>query len=191
MKAYQTRFVPLIALLASACGGANDEPTLNHYGDETTESVDAVQASLSSHHAEVLGETDLGRMRSMEQRHKDDMGMHMGRMLDAQDSMELCGQHMSAAGHTDAVKPLHEAQGAMGEAIDDASAEVERHLLAMEDAPDVATALTDEHQHQTAMDQLLDRMRTHDEHLAHAMQAMQDDGISMMCPMNSHMHRQH
>jgi hypothetical protein len=35
---------------------------------------------------------------------------------------------------------------------------------------------------------LVDAMRTHDKDLAQSMQAMEDDGISMMCPMDSHMH---
>lgn len=192
MKATRTLLVPFVALLASACGGGDDEPTLNHYGAEITESVDAVQAALLSHHEEVLAETDLGRIHDMEAKHMNAMDMSMGRIQDAEDSMALCGDHMMGmAGHMSAaVDNLHAARGAMAGAMDDASAEMKRHSRAMKDASDVDTALAEEHQHQTAMAHVMDSMRMHDQDLGDAMQAMEDDGMSMMCPMNSHMHRQ-
>jgi hypothetical protein len=191
MKAHRTRLVTFVALLAAACGASDHEPTLNHYGDEMNESVDAIQAALSSHHDAVLGETDLQRLLEMETKHMDDMDMPMGRMQDAEDSMARCGEHMTMAGHTDSVAQLHEARAAMAQVMDEAGTEMARHIQAMHDAADVDTALAEEHGHQTTMGQALDQMRMHDGALAGAMQAMEDAGISMMCPMSSHMHRQH
>lgn len=191
MQAYRIRLAPCIAFFASACGASEAGPTLNHYGGEVTDSVAAVGVALSAHHEEVLVETGLERMRDIEHRHMDDMGMHMGRMLDAQDSMDLCGEHMGTAGHRAPVQPLRDARSAMGEAIDDASAEMERHQQAMDAVADVDTAFAEEHGHQAEMNRILERMRQHDGEISHAMQAMEDDGMSMMCPMDSHMHRQH
>lgn len=191
MKAHRAHLVPIVALLASACGASDHEPTLNHYGDEVTESVDAIQAALSSHHDAVLGETDLQRLLDMEGKHMEDMAMPMGRMQDAEDSMARCGEHMTMAGHADTVAQLHGARAAMAQVMDEASTEIARHMQAMHDAADVDTALAEEHEHQTTMGQALDQMRLHDGALASAMQAMEDAGISMMCPMSSHMHRQH
>lgn len=192
MEANRIRLLPFVALLASACGGGDDAPTLNHYGDEITESVDAAEATLLSHHEEVLAETDLDRIHDMEAKHMNAMDMSMARMQDAEDSMALCGDHMMGmAGHMSAaVDNLHAARGAMTDTMEDASAEMERHSRAMKNASDLDTAAAEEHQHQAAMAHVMDSMRMHDEDLDDAMQAMEDDGMSMMCPMNSHMHRQ-
>jgi hypothetical protein len=191
MKAHRTALAIVAVLLTSACGASDDEPTLNHYGDEMTESVDAIGAALSSHHEQVLAETDLQRLRDMEGKHMDDMDMPLGDMQDAQDSMEGCGEHMTMAGHADSVAQLHEARSAMATVMGEASAETARHMQAMHDAADLDAALAEEHGHQSAMGPILERMRMHDGSLAHAMQAMEEAGISMMCPMSSHMHRQH
>lgn len=191
MKAHVARLTPFLALLASACGASDDEPTLNHYGDEVSEAVDAVEAALSLHHEAVLAETDLERMLDMEEEHMTDMAMPMGSMQDAQDSMERCGEHMTMAEHAGSVANYHDARTAMTEAMAETDTEMAHHMQAMHEAVDVDAALAQEHQHQAIMDQLLDRMRMHDGALADAMQAMEDEGMSMMCPMNSHMHRQH
>ena len=188
MKCDRARLVPFVALLASACGAGDGDSTLNHYGAEMSESVVGVEASLSSHQDKVLAETDLESLRGMEREHMDDMGMHMGRMQAALDSMKLCGSHMSMTRDSEAVDQLHAAQGAMADAMGSAFAESERHLRAMQGAPDLDAARAEEGHHQVAMDELLGGMRMHDESLGSAMQMMADDGMSMMCPMSSHMH---
>ena len=191
MTAHRARLIPVVALLASACGAGEDEPTLNHYGDEVSESIAAIEASLSSHHEQVLNETDLQRMLDLEDEHMTGMAMPMGHMQDAQDSMEGCGEHMTMADHAGSVANFHDARAAMTEVMADTDTEMAHHMQAMHDAADVDAALAQEHQHQATMDQVLGRMRMHDGALADAMQAMADAGMSMMCPMSSHMHWHH
>jgi hypothetical protein len=164
---------------------------LNHYGDEMTESVDAVQSSLSSHHEDALAQTDLTGLRSMERSHMDDVAMRMGRMLDAEHSMEVCAEHMSADSDGEGLQRLHQAHEAMAVAIDDASSEVEHHFQAMLDAGDLNAAMAEEHRHQAEMESIVAGMHRHDEDLGAAMHAMRDEGMSMMCPMDSHMHHRH
>ena len=79
----------------------------------------------------------------------------------------------------------------MATVMGEASAETARHMQSMHDAADLDAALAEEHGHQGAMGQILERMRMHDGALTGAMHAMEEAGISMMCPVSSHMHRQH
>lgn len=188
MPGYRTCLVSWIALVASACGAGDDGSNLSHYGDEMTESVDAVQAALSSHHEQVLAQTDLERVRGVERTHTEEMDMRMNRMQDAEDSMAFCGQHMNTV-QGEAVGRFRGAREGMVEAMDDASTEMARHLEATQAAPDIDTAFAEERQHRTAMVQILGRLQGNDQDIASAMQAMRDDGMSMMCPMASHMHR--
>jgi len=181
--------VPFVALLASACGSGDGGSTLNHYGAEISDSVSAIETSLASHRDKVAVQTDLESVRAVEQHHMNEMGMHMGRMEDALNSMKACGSHMNLAGRSDAADQLHTAQGGMRGAMDDASLELSRHLKAMESASDLNTALEEETEHQSAMDDILGGMRMDDDDLGSAMQMMADDGMSMMCAMSSHMHR--
>ncbi len=181
----KTHCVASLAFLISACGNGSSDPTLNHYQDEMSQSTDALQTSLDSHRKAVLAETDLGRIRAMEQDHMDAMGMDTNRMLDANDGIGLCSEHMSG----DAVGSLRTAQGMMGETIDGTATETNRHFQAMHDADDADTALTEERQHQAAMKQMLDSMHMHDQQLEDAMQEMQDGHMSMMCSASSHRHR--
>jgi hypothetical protein len=187
----EIRFVPFVVCLAAACGAGDGDPSLMHYGDEMTESIDGLQASLSAHHEAVLELTDLGRMRDVEMAHMGEMSMRMGRAHDARESLEQCAAHMSMGGRGDRLQPLQAAQHAMGQATADASAEMEAHMQAMLQARDIDAATAEEHRHRDEMNGLLDRMWMHDGDLAHAMQAMEDRGMSMMCPMGSHMHRRH
>jgi hypothetical protein len=60
----------------------------------------------------------------------------------------------------------------------------------MLDAKDVEQAIAEEHRHRDSMNVIMGRMTTNNEDLGHAMDAMQDAGLSMMCSMHSHMHRQ-
>jgi hypothetical protein len=173
-----------LTFLISACGNGSSEPTLNHYQDEMSQSTDALQTSLDSHRKAVLAETDLGRIRAMEQDHMDAMGMDTNSMLGANDGIGLCSQHMNG----DAVRSLRSAQGMMGETIDGMATETQRHFRAMHDADDVESALAEEQQHQSTMKQMLEGMHTYDQELESAMQEMQDDQMSMMCPSSSHMH---
>jgi hypothetical protein len=175
----------MLALLVSACGDGSGDPSLNHYQDEMARSVDALQTSLESHRKEILAETDLGRIRAMEQRHMDVVGMEMDRMLDANDGIGRCTEDMTG----DAVGSLHTAQGMMGRTVDGASTEAQRHSRAMADADDIDAAQTEEREHQTTMKQMLDTMHAQDQQLENAMQDMQDAQMSMMCPTSSHMHR--
>jgi hypothetical protein len=187
MASNQARLAALIVLFAAACGGS-DAPTLNHYANEATQSVDAAQAALSTHHDQVLAQTDVGQIRDLERTHNGDMAMWMGQLQDAMDSMMQCGDHLSSGGHPDRLQSLRDAGAAMDESIDGATAEIKRHFQAMSDAADVDAAWTEERQHQTSMTQIMDHMRTNDEDTAHAMRAMQDAGMSMMCSMATHMH---
>ena len=184
-----TRCFPALALLGLACGSGAGGSSLTHYGDELSESVAAVRASLSEHHEAVLGETDLQQIRDLERQHMDTMTMRIGRMQDAQDSMMRCSERMGTLGHMGALRSLDDAQGAMAQVMQGATDAMQRHLDAMEAAADVDTALAEERHHQSETDTLVDSMEHHDDELAHAMQTMQDDGMSMMCPMGSHMHR--
>jgi len=189
MNTDRIRLVPFVALLASACGSGDGGSTLNHYGVEISDSVSALETSLASHRDKVAAQTDLESVRGVEQKHMDEMGMHMGRMQDALDSMKACDSHMSMAGRADAVDQLHTAQGGMRGAMDAVSSELDRHLKAMQSAPDLDAAVEEETKHQTTMDGILGGMRTDDDDLGSAMQMMADDGMSMMCAMSSHMHR--
>lgn len=180
----KTYCVASLAFVIAACGNGGGHPTLNHYQDEMSQSTDALQAFLDSHRKAVLAETDIGRIRAMEQGHMDAMGMDMNRMLDANDGIGLCSERMSG----DAVGSLRTAQGMMGETIDGTATETQRHFQAMHDADDADTALTEERQHQATMKQMLDSMHTHDQQLENAMQEMQGAHMSMMCPTSSHMH---
>ena len=189
MSTHRACVVPALALFAAACAAGDDEPTLNHYADEMAESLEAVQAEVSAHHQQILVQTDVRRVHAMEQQYMDDIAMHVGRMDDAQASMRLCGEHMDMSGETDSLQVLHRARTAVADAIELASNETDHHLQAMQGAPDVRSALNEEHRHQAEMEPLLDRMRMHDEEITWAMQAMEDEGFSMMCQMASHMHR--
>lgn len=183
------RCLPVLALLQAACGAVHDQPSLGHYGDEMTESVDVVRASLSAHSEQVLGATKLSAVIELERRHMDDMDLGMARMSGARNSMERCGDHMrTRAGYADALRPVDDARDAMGAAMQDMIDELDRHLGAMEAAADLEAALSEERQHRTHADLLLGRMRQHEGELFEGMQAMQDDGFSMMCPIGSHMH---
>jgi transcriptional regulator with PAS, ATPase and Fis domain len=181
----KTCWICTLAFLVSACSDGSGDPTLNHYQEEMARSVDALQTSLDSHRKEVLAETDLGRIRAMEQRHMDAIGMEMDRMLDANEGIGLCTEGMTG----DAVGSLHTAQGMMGMAVDGASTEAQRHSRAMDDADDLDAALTEEREHQTTMRQILDSMHAQDQELETAMHDMQNAHMSMMCPTSSHMHR--
>jgi hypothetical protein len=177
----------LIALFTAACGGS-DDPTLNHYANEATQSIDSAQAALSAHHDQVLAQSDVGRIHDLERTHKGNMVMWMGEMQDAMDSMMQCSDHLSSDGHPDRLQSLGDAGAAMDESIDGATAEIKRHFQAMSDAADLDAAWAEERQHQTSMTQIMDHMRTNDEDTAHAMRAMQDAGMSVMCSMATHMH---
>ena len=194
MTIYRYVFVPCFALAATACAASDEDPTLNHYGSEMTESVEVLAEELSAHYEQILAETDLGRIQRMEATHMEDMDMDMGRMRDARDSMAACNEHMSNMGNMSqdhARQALHDAQGAMGEVMSEVTGEMERHMNVMDAASTIDSALAEEHQHETAMDGIVGRMRMHDDELGVAMQAMEDEGMSMMCSMTSHMHRQH
>lgn len=103
-------------------------------------------------------------------------------------SMMQCGDHLSGSGHLDRLQSLRDAGAAMDESIDGATAEIKRHFQAMSDAADRDTAWAEERQHQTSMTQIVDHMRTNDDDTSHAMRAMEDAGMSMMCSMATHMH---
>lgn len=180
----KTWFMASLAILIGACGNAGGDPSLNHYADEMSESVEDLQASLSSHGAGVAAQTTLDRIRDLEQKHMNAMETDMDRMLNANDSIGSCAEHMSAEG----TRSLRSAQGAMGESAHGASAETEYHFRAMQDAADVDAAQAEEQRHQSAMRKMLDGMHARDQEVMDAMQGMKDAGMSMMCPMSSHMH---
>ena len=168
------------------------DPTLTHYGDEISESVDALEQSVAGHREAVLGEMSLMRMGSMERAHMDDVATHMAGMQDAQDSIESCGDHMAGsrhAEHMDDVQALHDARGAMADVMQDVENASEHHMKVMLAAPDLEAALAEERRHQAEMEDLMGMMSTHEQSMGRAMHAMADDGFSMTCPMSSHMHR--
>jgi seryl-tRNA synthetase len=192
MKSCRSKFRLSVLLLASACGAEGMDPSLTHYGDEVAESVDAVEESLASHHEVVLGESDLLRIGARERAHMDDVAMRMARMQDAQKSIESCSGRLGGAGHAehaDDIEALNDVRRAMEEAMQDVSEAFENHKLVMLDAPDLEAARVEERRHQAEMQGLVDSMSIRERSMRSAMQAMADDGFSMMCPMSSHMHR--
>lgn len=173
------------AVLALACSHDDRNPPLNHYADELTTAITDAEDALEAHHEEVLGAGDLEKVHKLEESHMEMMNMRMGMMMDAQDSMERCEQMMN---HGNAA-PLTSAQTNMGTTIEALEAEAHRHMQAMDAAADLDAALTEEHRHATAMESIVGTLHAHHGEIDDAMQAMEDDGMSMMCSMQSHMHR--
>ena len=189
MRPHRTALLALLPLFIGACVGDSDSASLTHYGDELNDSVQDALALQTTHHKAVLAESNLGRMHDLEQTYTDEMGVRMGRAGDAQQSMELCGDHMGMAG-AGTTQRFHQARTAMGESIDEASAELSRHAAAMKDLVAIDDGRVEERRHQQAMDAIMGRMPMRDDDLMNAMNAMADSGMSMMCSMHSHVHHQ-
>ena len=188
MSTQRVRLSWLLTLLASACAAAHDEPTLNDYADQMAESLEAIQASSPAHHRQILAQTDLQRVRELENAYLDDIAMRVGRMRDAQDSMQLCA-HMAMSEPTESLQLFHRARSAMASSLELASNETDRHWQAMQSAGNLRAVVAEEHRNLADMEPLLERMRTDGEELGRAMGAIQDEGFSMMCPMASRIHR--
>ena len=188
---FRIQFAASATFLIAACGSSDMSSSLNHYSAEIGDSIEGVQAALTAHQKEVLAESDLTRIQAMEQKHTRDMTSRMGMMQDAEDSMNGCGSHMSGMGHmmdTQDTQSLKDAMAHMGQNMEDTTAELGRHSRAMHDAADVDAAHAEEQQHGTAMQHMMDGMRSDHGEITDAMHSMAQHGMSMMCPMSSHMH---
>lgn len=174
------------ALLVYGCG-SDDSPSLTHYATELSDGVDAVDASLAEHHERVLALTDLEQIHALERQHVHDMTATMARVWDATDSIEACSERMTMGRHAGEAGLL-EADHDVANAMDDVSAEVDRHFEAMQSAADLDSALAEEHHHQSALGPLMEHMHSGDQDTMHVMWQMENTGDSMMCAMGTHMH---
>ena len=179
-----------LVLMLAGCTHELQDPTLMHYGEELEEGVVDVREALAAHSDAVLGESDLRRVRELERLHHDDMALHMGHMRDADDSMELCGMHQHG-GIAEGFGDLDDARAAMADALDEIDSELLHHGEAMAGSSTLATALDEERRHAAAAQGLADSMSEREDEVNDAVRAMQVKGISMMCPMSSHVHERY
>lgn len=181
-----SRRMGMLVTLA-ACSGSQ-APSLSHYADEVSASVDVLQAELMEHHEEALAQTDLDALRALEEHHMDAMVMSMRQMEEAQGSLDFCNARLDVTTEWhDAAASLEQAADGMHEAMDAGDEESQHHWRAMHAASDLEEAYSEEHRHEAAAIELLDRLSDHEAHMMSILAGM-DGGHMMMCPMSTHMH---
>ncbi len=176
-------FIVVAGLSIVSCGESG--PTMQHYVAEVGESVDAVQADLSSHHQSALGAQNMTALRSLERDHTLRVQQIMARMHDAQGSIGAC----AAMGMHSRVEQSTWAQdsSAFSDMMQSAEDEMSRHHDAMQAATSLDTARAEERAHRDTMRERMMQLSARRDTMMNEIDGW-DHGEPMMCSTSSHMH---
>ncbi|MDD9945226.1 MAG: hypothetical protein OXU20_29555 [Myxococcales bacterium] len=185
-------WAPLVSLslcLLWACG-EDDPPTLQHYSDEIGAATNALEAAVESHYETIREVTDIEEMHELEQHHIQDALGFMGAMQDAQYGLQTCSRHMRIGMHSGRLAALEDPRQAMHQAMNDMEVELQHHADVIRVEEDIDTGRAEEERHHDAILDLLGVVAGHHQNMLAVMGTMEREGDSMMCSMDTHMHRQ-
>ena len=181
--------VSLSLSLLWACG-EDDQPTLRHYSDEIGAATNALEAAVESHYETIRRVTDIEEMHELEQHHIQDALGFMGAMQDAQYGLQTCSRHMRIGMHSGRLAALEDPRQAMHQAMNDMEGELQHHADAIRVEEDIDAGRAEEQRHHGAILDLLGEIAGHNHDMLGVMGMMEREGDSMMCSMDTHMHRQ-
>jgi hypothetical protein len=169
-------------VLASACAGDLDPPTLATQAVDMQSALDAVQAELEAHSGHVQRTREPDDVVDLERRHMEAMVTALHGLREAQHGIALCGQHMSIAHHRHELDPLVEQNAKLAASIEEAYGEVGRHWRAIAEAAVLQGMLDEEHEYGRVMAGFLSDMRAGRDAMKVTL-ATSRKGGSMECPV--------